>query len=201
MLDEKAALTLLGSALGGESIGGRRERLISYSVSGLRACVMEPSCYGAFISTSNRPLADEVPGIAAILSRIPSVCFSPTDRELRAALRDAPQARAGSWPPHECVEVVEHAVEMAGVLVSRLALRWLGHGYYLTHAAGGGAVDWRDLTKFRTMKMLTYLDHAEGASARDDEIVIAWDVAEKESLAQAERLCLWEACTDQSATT
>lgn len=89
LFGEKSALTLLRSALGGERINGRRERPVSYSVSGSRCRVMEFYFYGSIIFTSNRPLADEVLEIAAILSRIPSVGYSPNDREIRALMRDA----------------------------------------------------------------------------------------------------------------
>src|SRR5262249_9658332 len=94
LFSEKSAQTLLRSALGGETVLGRRERPVSYSVAGPRARVLQFSFYGAIMFTSNRPLADEKPEVRAILSRIPSVCFSPTDAEISAVMRDTARRQA-----------------------------------------------------------------------------------------------------------
>jgi len=216
LFGEKSALTLLRSALGGERIKGRRERQVCYSVAGSKARVLEHYFYGAVIFTSNRPLSDERPEVRAIMSRIPSIGFSPTDREIRALMRHVARrghtGEGGSMSPHECVEVIEYVIETAGELKCRLDLRWIEHGYghYLTQATGGGTVDWRDMVKFHMMNTLTYFDHAPplhvqrpAGQPRDrvEEAAVVQQIEAMPGLTARERTALWERRTGQSRAT
>lgn len=210
---ERSALTLLRSALGGERIKGRRERLVCYSVAGAKARVLEHYFHGAVIFTSNRPLSDERPEVRAIMSRIPSIGFSPTDREIRALMRHVARrgysGEGGSTSAQECVEVIEYVIALAGELKCRLDLRWIEHGYahYLTHAQGG-SVDWRDMVKFHMMNTLTYFDHGQPGNASRatgrpqagsiDQTAVALEIASMPGLTARERLSLWEERTGQS---
>ena len=105
---------------------------------------------------------------------------------------------------HECGEVVEHVIDLAGELQCRVDLRWIEHGYghYLTHAASGGTVDWRDQVKFHMMNTLTYFDHtpqgraelaeSEQGASRAKEIAIALEIAAMPGLTRDERLDRWQ---------
>jgi hypothetical protein len=217
LLAEKSAQTLLCSALGGERIKGRRERRVSYSVSGSRARVMEHYFHGAIIFISNRPLDNEKPEIRAVMSRIPSLGFAPPDHEIRALMRHVArqghESDCGCMSPGECIEVVEFVIELASKLQCRLDLRWLEHGFshYLTQVASGGSVDWRDMVKFHVMNTLTYFDHAPAdhsnqaaAAQRGDmteQIGIAQEIAMLPGLSQDERLRRWEQRTGLSRAT
>jgi hypothetical protein len=147
-------------------------------VSGSRARVLEHYFFGAIIFTDNRPLADERPEVRAVLSRIPSICFSPTEPEIRAVMRHAARqghvGEGGSMSASECIEAVEHVIEVASELKCRLDLRWLKHGYghFLTQAAGGGKVDWRDMVKFHMMNTLTYFDHPQTQPERAGDVEV-----------------------------
>jgi hypothetical protein len=218
IFSEKNALTLLRSALGGERVKGQRERKVSYSVAGSHARVMEHYFHGAIIFTSNRPLADEKPEARAVMSRIPSLCFAPPDREIKALMRHvARQGHAGetgSMSALECVEVVEYVIDLAGELKCRLDLRWIEHGYghYLTQATSGGTVDWRDQVKFHMMHTITYFDHAppatqgpsnhrDGGSDEARKSAIAQEIAQTPGLDQIGRLRQWEQRTGLSKPT
>jgi len=220
LFSEKSALTLLRSALGGERVRGRCERRVSYSIAGSRARVLEHYFFGAIIFTSNRALADEKPEIRAVMSRIPCLAFAPPDREIRALMRHVARqgfvGETGRMTPHECVEVIEHVIDLAGELKGRLDLRWIDHGYghYLTHVAGGGTVDWRDMVKFHIMHALTYFDHTplvmpgqlkhgegERREALELQVVVAKEIARMPGLGQEERLRLWEERTRLSRAT
>ena len=217
---EKSALTLLRSALDAQRVRGRRERLVSFSVAGSRARVLEHYFFGAIIFTSNRPLTDERPEIRAVLSRIPCVWFAPPVHEIRALMRHVARqvhtGEAGNMSPSECVEVVEYVIQLAAELQSHLDLRWIEHGYghYLTHVTSGGTVDWRDMVKFHIMNTLTYFDHTpppkqlqaneEKAELRHDslrQIAIAQETAQKPGLSRDDRLRLWEERTGLSRAT
>jgi hypothetical protein len=217
LVSEKSALTLLRSALGGERVRGRRERLVSFSVSGSRARVLEHYFFGAIIFTSNRPLADERPEIRAVMSRIPCLGFAPPDHEIRALMRHVARqghvGETGSMSALECVEVIDYVIDLAGELKCRLDLRWIEHGYghYLTHVASGGAVDWRDMVKFHVMNTLTYFDHrtsatteatgSHRATGEEEEMAIAQEIANTAGLTQQERLQRWEERTRLSRPT
>jgi hypothetical protein len=219
LFSEKSALTLLRSALGGERLNGRRERRVSYSVSGSRARVLEHYFYGSIIFTSNRPLTDEKPEIRAVMSRIPSLAYAPPEREIRALMRRVARqghvGEAGSMTPHECVEVTEYVIRLAAELECRLDLRWIEHGYghYLTHVAGGGVVDWRDMVKFHVMNSLTYFDYPAAKSSQPQpgdggqeedvaqQVAIALEIAGMEEKSGDERLRLWEERTQLSRAT
>jgi hypothetical protein len=214
LLSEKSAQTLLRSALGGERLKGRRERLVSYSVSGSQARVLEHYFFGAIMFTSNRPLTDEKPEIRAVMSRIPCLGFAPPVYEIRALMRHVArqghQSEGGSMSPGECVEVIEYVIQLAAELKCQLDLRWIEHGYahYLTHVAGGGTVDWRDMIKFHIMNTLTYFDHPlpskQVPTHQDDirrEIAIAQEIAQTPGLSREERLRLWEERTQRSRPT
>jgi hypothetical protein len=210
LFSEKSALTLLRSALGGERVKGRRERRVSYSVSGSRARVLEHYFFGAIIFPSNRPLTDERPEIRAVMSRIPCVGHAPPEHEVRALMRHVARqghtGEAGSMSPSECVEVIEYVIQLASELKCHLDLRWIEHsyGHYLTQLASGGAVDWRDMAKFHMMNTLTYFDHTpatqlaakKGDHGQGDrrlqEIAIALEIHQLPGLNQDDRLRLWE---------
>jgi hypothetical protein len=94
-------------------------------------------------------------------------------------------------------------------------LRWISHayGHYLTHAASGGAVDWRDMVRFHIMKTLTRFDHTpasagqpgQGGAEEQDafarEVAVAREIADKEGLTASERLLEWERRTTLSRPT
>src|SRR6266404_7324323 len=82
LFSEKAALTLLRSALGSGRVDGHRERRVSFSVTGYRARVLEHFFYGTLIFIGNRALAEEIPEIRAVMSRVPHLSFTPPDREI-----------------------------------------------------------------------------------------------------------------------
>lgn len=208
LFSEKSALTLLRSALGGERVQGRRERRVSYSVTGSRARVLEHFFYGAVIFTANRPLTDEKPEIRAVISRLPCVGHAPPDHEIRAVMRHAARqgyvGEAGRMSAQECVEVIEFVIGLAAELECRLDLRWIDHayGHYLTQAVSGGTNDWRDMVKFHVMNTITYFDHTPKAVQTDDpdasrsdlisrEIVIAQEISSMPGLSREERLQLW----------
>jgi hypothetical protein len=220
LFSEKSALTLLRSALGGERIRGRRERLVSYSVAGARARVLENYFFGAIIFTSNRPLTDERPELRAVLSRIPCLGFAPPVHEIRALMRHAARqghsGEAGNMSPAECVEVVEFVIRLAAELRCHLDLRWIEHGFhhYLTHAVSGGTVDWRDMAKFHVMNTLTCFDHTpprkqvqagqekvDGQKALSQEMDIAREISQTPGLSREDRLRLWEERTGLSRAT
>ncbi len=219
LFNEKSALTLLRSALGGERVNGRRERRVSYSIAGSHARVLEHYFFGAVIFTSNRPLSDEKPEIRAVMSRIPCIGHSPPESEIRALMRHVARqghvSETGRMSPAACVEVIEHIIETAAALKCRLDLRWIDHayGHYLTQATGGGGVDWRDMTKFHMLNTLTYFDHSppvkSGASStpgrqQDDmarQIALARELADTQGLSQEERLQRWEQNTGLSRPT
>jgi hypothetical protein len=205
LFSEKSALTLLRSALGGERAQGRRERRVSYSVTGSRARVLEHFFYGAIIILANRPLTDEKREIAAVLSRIPAVGHAPPDHEIRAVMRHVARqghvCEAGKMSPQECVEVIEFVIALAAKLQCRLDLRWIEHayGHYMTQAVSDGVNDWRDMVKFHVMSTITYFEHtppdaalahktdASKAETRQREIAIAREVAQMPGLTYKER--------------
>jgi hypothetical protein len=216
---EKSALTLIRSALGGERVNGRRGRLVSYSVSGSRARVMEHYFFGAIIFIGNRPLGDEKPEIRAVLSRIPGMTFAPPFHEIRALMRHVARqgymAEAGSMSASECVEVIEFVIEKASELKCSLDLRWIerAYGHYLTHVASGGSTDWRDMVKFNLMRTLTYFDHtppakhpaaaqtAEPQEEIRDQIALALELDQTPGLTRDDQLRLWEERTKLSRPT
>ncbi len=214
---EKSALTLLRSALGGERVRGRRERRVSYSVSGSRARVLEHYFYGAIIFTANRPLSDERPEVRGVMSRIPCLGHAPPDHEVRAVMRHVARqghvGEAGRMTPEECVEVVEHVIQVASELECRLDLRWIEHGYahYLTHVESGGTVDWRDQVKFHMMETLTYFDHTPAKKPAQSEggdlgkqdyeqqnIAAALEIHHMSGLSGADKVKVWEERTGLS---
>src|SRR5262249_48880926 len=138
------------------------------SVSGWRARVLSHYFFGSIIFTSNRPLTDERPEIRAIMSRIPSVGYSPPEHEIRALMRffarQGHVGETGRMTPAECVEVVEYVIRLAAELQGHLDLRWIEHGYghFLTQVASGGTVDWRDMVKFHVMNTVTFFQHTPG---------------------------------------
>ena len=104
----------------------------------------------------------------------------------------------------------------AGLLECRLDLRWIDHGYghYLTHVAGGGMVDWRDMVKFHVMNTLTFFDYTPPARATQGrrgragrretlarEVAIAREIAGMPGLSAEERVRLWEERTKLSRPT
>ena len=217
---ENSALTLFRSALSSDRMKGRRERRVSYSISGPRARVLEHFFYGAIIFTSNRRLLDEKPEIRGVMSRIPCISFAPTDAEIRALMRHVARqgfnGEGGSMTVHECVEVVEYVIQLAGERKCRLDLRWIEHGYghYLTYAESGGRVDWRDMVKFHMMNAQTFFDFASsgkgGPSSHGDkgpqetlaqEIASAQEIAQLPGLTSTDRLQLWEVRTKLSRPT
>jgi hypothetical protein len=207
---EKAAQTLLRAALGGERVKGRRERLVTYSVTGSRARVLEHYFFGAIIFTGNRPLADERPEIRAVLSRIPSINFAPPDIEIRALMRHVARkgyiGETGQMSPRECVEVIEFVIGRAAELKRGLDLRWIEHayGHYLTEAVSGGSNDWRDSVKFHLMSTITYFDHAPSTAVAADQseshsavkqrraAAIAKEIDNIPNLNSEERVKLWQ---------
>jgi hypothetical protein len=209
LFNERSALTLLRSVLGGEMINGRRERRVCFSVTGAWARELSHYFYGAIIFTSNRPLADEKAEVRAVLSRMPSMSFAPPDHELRAVMRVV--ARRGyvsgkrSMSPLECVEVIEYVIALAAELKGRLDLRWVDHsyGHYLTQTSGG-TVDWRDMVKFHIMGALTCFDHplqaGQGAD-ETEEIAIAQEIAQLPGLSRDDRLARWTERTGLSRPT
>jgi hypothetical protein len=220
LLSEKSALTLLRAILGGERINHRRERPISYSISGSRARVVKHYFYGSVIFISNRPLTDERPEVRAIMSRIPSLSFDPPEEELRAVMRHVArqgyEAEASKMSPNECVEVIEYVIQLAAELRCHLDLRWIEHGYghYLTHLQSGGRVDWRDMVKFHIINTLTCFDHNVSAGQGDaehgeanqprepvQEIAIAQEIDAKPSLNREQKVRLWQDRTGLSRAT
>jgi hypothetical protein len=221
LFSERAAQTLLRGALGGERVRGRRERKITFSVGGSRARVLEAYFFGSLLFTANKALTDEKPEVRAVLSRIPSVMHSPPDDEIRALMRHVARkgfvGEGGRMSPHECLEVVEAVIRMAAELESPLDLRWIEHGYahFLTQVASGGAVDWRDQTKFHMLNMITFFDHRQEpleADRADDpdagrpdklrrEIDTAMEIARAPGLTSEQRVDLWEQRTRLSRAT
>jgi hypothetical protein len=214
---EKSAQTLLRSALDSQRVSGRRERLVSYSVTGARARVLEHYFHGSLVFLMNRPLTDERPEIRAMLSRIPSLSFAPPDNEIRAVMRYAARqghvGESGSISAAECVEIVEVVIGLATERQCRLDLRWLEHGYghYLTQETGGGKVDWRDMLKFHVMRTQTYFDHAVAGSSQSsgrqakkatpaEQIAIALELMAL-PVPATERVQLWIARTGLSRAT
>jgi hypothetical protein len=212
LFSEKSALTLLRSALGGERVRGRRERRVSYSVTGSHARVLEHYFYGSIIFTANRRLTDEKPDIRAVISRLPCVGHAPPDHEIRAVMRHAARqghvGETGRMSPHECVEVIEYVIGLAAELECRLDLRWIGHayGHYLTQAVSGGVNDWRDMVKFHVMNTITCFDHspmadqtgdpdASRAERHEREIAVALEIAQLPGMTREERKQLWKART------
>lgn len=215
ILSEKSALTLLRSALGGERVGGHRERKVSYSVAGSRARVLSHYFFGAIIFTSNRPLTDEKPEIRALMSRIPSLWFSPPEDEMRALMRHVARqehmSETGRMASNECVEVIEYVIRTAAELECRLDLRWIDHayGHYLTHVASGGTIDWRDMVRFHVMNTMTHFNHTPqpqpGQATPDDdldrEVATARQIAQTPGLSREERVRRWEERTGLSRAT
>ena len=211
IFSEKSAQTLLRSALGSDRVsGGRRERRVSYSVSGSRARVMEHYFFGSIIFLANRPLSDEKPEIRAMMSRIPHLLHAPTDSEIRALMRHVARAGhisdSGQMSPSECAEVIEFVIEIASQLQCRLDLRWIDHayGHYLTQMVSGGLNDWRDMVRFHVMSTITYFEHASSIVAGSElderravdqsqrEISIAQQIDATPGLSRDEKLRLWE---------
>jgi hypothetical protein len=219
LFSEKSALTLLRSALGGERVHGRRERRVSFSVTGSRARVLEHYFYGAIIFTANRPLTDEKPEIRAVMSRLPCVGHAPPDHEIRAVMRHVARqgyiVEAGQMSAPECVEVVEFTIGLAAELGCRLDLRWIEHayGHYLTQVISGGTVDWRDQVKFHMMATITCFDHTppvagqkdNTAASRTDQrqrgIAIALEIDQMPGLSAEDRVRLWEERSGESRAT
>ena len=165
LFSEKSALTLLRSALGGERVKGRRERKVSYSVAGSKARVMEFYFFGAIIFTFESPIGRRKARNSCCDVTHPVAEFRSIRRPYQSCDATCGTAgyvgESGSMSAHECVEVIEFVIDLAGELKCRLDLRWIEHGYghYLTQATCGGTVDWRDQVKFHMMSTLTYFDH------------------------------------------
>jgi hypothetical protein len=165
LFSERSALSMLRAALGGETIKGRRERRISYSISGSRARELHHYFYGSLIFTANRPLAEERPEVRAVMSRIPCLLFAPPDRELKAVMRDVARhghnSERGQISAPECVDIIEHVINLAAELQCELDLRWAIHAfnYYLVHVDGEGSTDWRDALRFHMINSVTFFEH------------------------------------------
>jgi hypothetical protein len=211
LMHEKSAQTLLRSVLGGERVDGHRERRVTYSVSGSRPREMYHYFYGSIILISNRPLGQEVPEVRAIMSRIPSIAFTPPDDEVRALMRNVARrgyvGEGGRMSPPECIEVVEYVIRVAAELECRLDLRWIEHGYghYLTDVASG-RVDWRDMIHFHCMNTITYFAHTCPASpavklATQAEVALAQEIEQMSGLTKEQRVALWAERTGRSGAT
>jgi len=212
---ERSALTLIRSALGGEDVHGRRERRVTFSVSGPNPRVLETYFYGAIIFTSNCPLEHGKPEIRGVMSRVPNMALNPSEHEIRALLRHLARkgyvSKVGQMSPAECVEVIEHLINLVSELAGHLDLRWIGHayGYYLTQHASGGTTDWRDMLKFHVMKTISYFDNTPPNTCSQDqaivddngqlhrEIIIAQEIQKLPGLTREDRLRLWQERTKE----
>ena len=212
LLRELSAQTLLRSALGGERIGNKRERKVTFSVTGRSARVLTTYFWGAIIFTANRAPATERPEIAGVMSRIPSINFAPPDHEIRALMRHVARRgfvdKAGSMSPWECVEVVEYVIQTAAELEGRLDLRWLEHAcaHYLTAEVSGGRTDWRDMVRFHLLNALTRFEHRPVPTTSDSwdgasEVAVALEIAALPGLTKEQRVQLWASRTGRSPAT
>jgi hypothetical protein len=155
------ARTVLRSALNSERVSGLRERWVVWAVSGWKPREERFIFWGSLIFTSNRALNDADPEVRAIMSRIPSIHFAPKDSELKALMRSIARkgfdCEAGRISPLECIEIIEHVIQVAAGLQCPLDLRWVEHayGHYLIEADHGGGVDWREQVRFHMLRTIT----------------------------------------------
>lgn len=122
---------------------------------------------------------------------------------MRHVARQGFVGESGSMSPQECIEVVEHVIQLAAQLECRLDLRWIEHGYghYLTELECGGSVDWRDMVKFHAMRTLTFFDHSKpkmpsradgAANSLSCEIEMAKEIAALVGKTNDQRLQMWQ---------
>jgi hypothetical protein len=203
MMNDKAAVGVLRSALWGQEDGGSQERWVTWTVSRPKK---EFPFTGGVIVISNRPLPD-LPELEALKTRVPTLLLEPTDNELRALMR---QIAAGGYEwgrrrmdADECHEVCEFLISESAQLHGPLDVRLLVRAFrdYLQFEAGHAGSHWKNLVATAVRGQVTTLRGPVQLGSRADRKQAELDTL-RDILASTndrqERLRLWQERTGKS---
>lgn len=191
LLDDKKAFGLLRSALWSQSRAKPPVREITWTAF---KTTIRFDFTGSLIVISNVNLADTIPEIRAIKTRIKVLGLDVTNLETRALMKKIcfDGYRYGEYymTPDECWDVADFIIAELSVMSRNLDLRLMMNGFkdYLQWKAGHSDNHWHTLLKSRMAEKIVYKGRAE---AKAEESRIALEIHQQKSTL-AEKLEAWK---------
>jgi hypothetical protein len=191
MLDDKRAWGVLRSALWSQSRKKPPEREITWTAFQVNIRFIFT---GGVIIVSNSNLAESVPAIRAIKSRITVLGLDLSNNEIRALMKKICQDgySYGEYymSPDECWEVGGWIIDRLEDLKRKLDVRLLINGFkdYLQYKTGNSVSDWKQLLEGRMREQAIYVNRAE---QKAEESKVALEI-HKMKLPVKKKIRLWK---------
>jgi hypothetical protein len=191
MLDDKKAWGVLRSALWSQSRKKPPEREITWAAHRIDIRFLFT---GGIIVVSNSNLAESVPAIRAIKSRINVLGLDLSNNEIRALMKKI--CRGGYtygeyyMTPDECWEVGGWIIDRLEDLKRKLDVRLLINGFkdYLQFKTDNSASHWKQLLEGRMREQAIYISRAE---KKAEESKVALEI-HKMKLPTKKKIQLWK---------
>lgn len=194
LLDDRKAFGVLRSAFWSQSQKKPMERPVTWNAF---HNILRFVFTGGIIIVSNANLAEQIPEIRAIKTRINVLGVDVSNQEIRALMKKI--CKAGyqygehSMIPEECWEVATFVIDRLGLLHRSLDLRLLMNGFkdYLQWKTGNSTNHWQALVEGRMAERVVYRGQA---ALKDEQQKTALEIhANKATL--KEKVAAWTAQT------
>lgn len=164
LLDDKKSFGVLRSALWANGPGAKlqpQQRRVTWTAYRTR---VEFVFTGGLVVISNANLAETIPEVRAIKSRISVLGLDVTNEEILALMK---KVCLDGYPygelylsPEQCMEVREYVISKMHALKRNLDIRLMINGFrdYLQHAEGHSQNHWHVLIDNRMTEQVTYQD-------------------------------------------
>jgi len=197
LLDDKKSFGVLRSALWSQSNKRPIERQVTWSAFKTE---IRFTFTGGLIVISNVALADTIPELRAIKTRITVLNIDVSNAEILALMKQicaaGYQFGQDYLSPAECWEVCSFIVEKLTALKRNLDIRLLTNGFrdYLQFKSGDSQNHWKVLLEGRMSERVAYKTRAE---VKTEESRIAMEIY-KMKITNPEKLKLWKERTGLS---